>query len=216
VLIDIWEPGVQSRSSNKVVLTIIDGFSRWAHAEALPDHTAETVAKALYKLFNIVGWPRRLHSDNGPEFVGEVIREWCKLFGVEKTFTTSYHPQGNAQAERLHKYFRQAIASYCTDDHRIWDELLGALMNCYNESYHSALGVFPNQVYFGHSAGQPPNFNLEKPESDYTLLGYVQKQEYIMAKTHEPMFDKIMVNSMQSSLIHQNLHQSTSKKMIWS
>src|SRR5437588_10478778 len=37
VSIDLWGPVVRSRSGNKYVLTIIDGFSKWADAIPLPD-----------------------------------------------------------------------------------------------------------------------------------------------------------------------------------
>src|SRR5271166_1655438 len=42
-----WNPGVKSRTGNKYVLTIIDGFSKFVQIVAIPDKEAETVAKAL-------------------------------------------------------------------------------------------------------------------------------------------------------------------------
>ena len=98
VSIDIWSPGITSVQGNKCVLTVIDGFSKWAHAIPLPNHKGETVARALSKLFNTTFWPRRVHSDQGSEFKGDLMKEFTKLFGVEQSFTTAYHPQGNAYA----------------------------------------------------------------------------------------------------------------------
>ena len=50
VSFDIWSPGTVSIKGNKCVLTVIDGFSKWAAAIPLPNHEAITVARALHDL----------------------------------------------------------------------------------------------------------------------------------------------------------------------
>ncbi|XP_042446591.1 uncharacterized protein LOC122031559 [Zingiber officinale] len=45
------------------------------------------------------GIPRRLVSDNGRQFVGQHLREWCEGYGIQQHFTSVAYPQSNRQVE---------------------------------------------------------------------------------------------------------------------
>ena len=47
--------------------------------------------------------PRLLHSDQGTNFEFKVIGEVCKLLDIEKTTTSSLHPQSDGQVERFNR-----------------------------------------------------------------------------------------------------------------
>ena len=107
---DLWKPGVKSRGGNKYVLTLIDGFSKFTQISAIPNKKAETIARALSLFITTFGVPNRIHSDLGTEFVNDTLEALHELLGLTQSNTTAYHPQGNAYAERIHKFFRQAVA----------------------------------------------------------------------------------------------------------
>ena len=44
------------------------------------------------------------------EFCNSVLDELCKIVGITKTHATVYHPQGNAYAERIHQFFKNALS----------------------------------------------------------------------------------------------------------
>ena len=50
------------------ILTIVDHFSKYGFAYAIPDKKAETIRNYLAQTFAI-GEPVMLHTDNGKEFV---------------------------------------------------------------------------------------------------------------------------------------------------
>ena len=169
---------------------------------------ASTVAPALIPIFARYGAPKRLHSDLGKEFVNRILKELCEHWSVVKSNTTAYHPQGNAYAKRIHRFFRQSVASYALNDPRIWDELLPTLILCYNDSHHSALGVTPAEVFLGRrlfqsSYGSVGDSLLNK---DYTQLGFAAKLEYVLAKTHSLVFakiqEKVLSNLRRSSKLN--------------
>ena len=120
VSIDIWGPVKTSKRSNSYLLTVVDGFTKYSLAIPLKDTLASTIAYALrYEVFKIFGIPKRLHSDNGAQFVSEIIKELCKAYGIKKSQTTPYHPQGNSYVEKVHFFWRNAISTFIRGDQLI-------------------------------------------------------------------------------------------------
>ena len=83
------------------VLVITDIFTKFSQAIPTKDQKGKTVAAALLNNWFVqFGVPRRIHSDQGRNFDGTVIRELCRMYNIKKTKTTPYIPQGSAQCER--------------------------------------------------------------------------------------------------------------------
>ena len=102
--IDLVGPFTETPRGNRMILVLTDHFSRWKDAIPLPDGTAETVARALdERIFAYFGLPERIHSDQGAQFESVMFQELCQLWGVQKSRTTAYHPQGNGVVERGNK-----------------------------------------------------------------------------------------------------------------
>jgi transposase InsO family protein len=86
---------------NENVLVMTDIFTRFTRAVPIKDQKAETVANALLnEWFYVYGVPERLHSDQDRNCESDVIRQLCKLFQIAISWTTPYHPEGNAQCDR--------------------------------------------------------------------------------------------------------------------
>jgi hypothetical protein len=161
VCMDIWDPLVVSARGHTKVLTVIDTFSKFAWAIPLVDEQSDTIALALYGIFQSFPAPERLHSDRGENLISEVIRELRRLLKIpEQSKTTAYHPQGNSVAERIHQFFRNVIAAYIQEGHNIhdWDLVLGWCVRIYLDTNHSALhGLTPSQLVFGRQLGVQPS-----------------------------------------------------------
>jgi hypothetical protein len=114
------------------------------------------VARALLeRVFGAgYGWPKRLHSDQGKEFVNECVKELCNLSYTSKTQTTAYHPQGNAYAERIHQFFKNALTAFVRHDQKNWDEIIPFMITNYLTVIHESLdGYSPSQMMFGRNIG---------------------------------------------------------------
>ncbi len=89
-------------NGNRYILMMIDYFSKWAEAYALPNHKAETVADCIVNRWIAHhGIPIRIHSHNAPEFRGHFITQLKKMLGMKSTFTTPYRPQSNGLCESM-------------------------------------------------------------------------------------------------------------------
>ena len=66
--VDLIGPLKTSRSGNKYILSVIDYYTKYAEAEALPNQEAETIVRALEEIFARHGMPSVLLTDQGRNF----------------------------------------------------------------------------------------------------------------------------------------------------
>ena len=64
------------------------------------------------EVFSILGAPSLLQSDNGGEFVNEVIAEIAKIWGTKQVHGRPYHPQAQGSVENLNKRIQDALSSW--------------------------------------------------------------------------------------------------------
>ena len=184
VSIDIWGLVRQSANGNRYVLTVVDGYTKWAMAIALAANTSEMIARALRLfVFQTFGIPNRIHSDKGKEFCNNLMDEVCRLYGTKRSSSAPYHPQSNSYAERIHQFYRNAITAFIQGDQLIWDEMLIELVTAYNNTYHAAIGCRPSEAFLGRPI--PVMYDVEplSEKSQLTALQYSEKLKYMMQHT---------------------------------
>ncbi len=206
VSIDIWDAGVLSNRGNRYLLTVIDGFSKYAFAIPLKNKTAKTVASKLYKhVFSQFGYPKRLHSDNGTEFCNSVLKELCEYLDIHKTHTTVYHPQGNAYAERIHQFFKNALTAFVNQDQRNWDLLIPALINVYLTTVHTALGGFsPSQVAFGRTFNTPTVRNCDEVDLSNSTISYALKVKFVLDRVQKVVSELLKEKAVKNLKISED------------
>jgi hypothetical protein len=102
IAMDVCGPLKETAAGNKYVLVISDYFSKYTEAYPMKDQTAETIANIVVKEWFVKkGPPEELHTDQGSNFESNLMQEICKLYDIEKTRTTPYHPQGDGQVDLI-------------------------------------------------------------------------------------------------------------------
>ena len=94
-------------------------------------------------------------SDQGTEFISDVIAAMCKLLGIEKIRTTPDHPQGNGSAERVHQTLQRMIGKLDPDKHWKWPEHIGSVLIAYNATRSQLTGYSPYFLMFGRRLWLP-------------------------------------------------------------
>ena len=140
----------RSKGGHENILVITDHFTRYAQAFPTRNQLAKTTAKVLFENFIVhYGFPARFHSDQGRNFESSLIKELCKLAGVEKSRTTPYHAMGNGMVERFNHTLLNMLGTL--EDHKKedWKSYVAPLVHSYNATRHDSTGYSPYFLMFG-------------------------------------------------------------------
>jgi hypothetical protein len=154
VAIDIVSASSASKGGYTKILTIIDTFTRYVLAIPLRRATAEEIGSALFReLFCKYGKPKRIHSDEGREFVNHALGAMFKRWGIIHTSTGGYQPQANP-VERYHRFMNSAMTMLSTKFGKDWPSYIPAATFAYNASICASTDSTPHELIFG---GRKPN-----------------------------------------------------------
>ena len=176
IAIDILEVPVSTKN-NRYLLVIQDYFTKWADARPLPDQTAIRITAELVKLFCTYGVPEIVHSDQGRNFESSIVQSTLDAFGVKKSHTTPYHPQGDGMVERFNRSLLQLLQTY-VERQEDWEQYLPLALYAYRTATHTSTGVSPFMLMYGRHHQS----NMLTPPRGYEATSY---QAVLQAKMAE-------------------------------
>lgn len=107
---------------------IVDYATRYPEAYPLRKATAPAIAERLINLFSRYGIPREILTDQGSNFMSELLKEIYKLIG-SKSIRTS--PQTDGLVERYNQTLKSMLKKVLLTEKRSWDKLLPLVMFAY-------------------------------------------------------------------------------------
>ena len=141
------------------VLVLQDHFSKYIVAYVVKDQTALTAMHILrYGYFALFRAPAYLISDQGKAFTSQIVKDLCKLYGVQKLRTLPYHAQTNGQVERMNQTIIHMIGKLGEDQKACWLEHLPELLLAYNAMRSAVTGYSPYYLLFGRWPRIPVDF----------------------------------------------------------
>ncbi|CAC5367864.1 unnamed protein product [Mytilus coruscus] len=172
---DFVGPLPLTENKNRYVLVCMDYATRYPEAFPLANQEAETVADTLIQLFSRVGVAKELFTDQGSNFMSDLMVQVYKLLSVYKMYTTPYHPAANGLVEnyngtlkKMLKTTLESIRTHGTNTYRI---------SCLPiEKFRMKLQVSHHFLYGRHVRGPLAILKEEWEEptdSDNSVLSYV-------------------------------------------
>ena len=137
----------------------VDCYLRYTILVPSSNYTANTVSKALLRVVPYFGTPRRLLSDRGREFVGEIWGKLLRSLGIQRVLTSPYHPEGNAINERSHRMLNNMLCDRLLEgtSSKAWMEKVPGIMLTLNAMSHEPHRFSASMVATGREPTLPPD-----------------------------------------------------------
>lgn len=153
--IDLFGPLPKNDAGEQWVFIVEDTASKWVELFPLISATAEECAKTLInEIFLRYGCPRRIISDNGVQFVSQVMQQACYYLGIKQNLTPLFHPQAN-MVERKNRDLKPRLAILVGADHTTWSDKLPAVRFAMNSAKCSTTNYTPSYVTFAREIRSP-------------------------------------------------------------
>ena len=111
-----------SRSGNHYVLVICDYATRYPKAILL---------RSIDATFSRVGVPQEILTDQGSNFISQLLAELYRLLHIHPISISPYHPQTDGLVERFNQTLKTILRKAATDEGKDWDKLVPYLLFAY-------------------------------------------------------------------------------------
>ena len=199
VAVDIAGPMRPTRRGNRYILGMIDHFSKYPMLIPIKSTDSNTIIEAIFaNWISVFGIPDSLHSDRGANLNSEKVMEFCSKFGIKKTATTPYYPQGDGVIERVFGTVKPLLGIVSNERKIDWDEAIPYVeMGLRNKN--NACGFSPNVILFGQNirALDTSALTSVKQQSN-SLVDYVNKLITKITDIHNRVHTKDFFESLNT------------------
>ena len=117
--------GVETKSHNRTILSVVDRFSKYVFLRPMPDSTATTVASKLLEVFSFTALPKVLVSDNQSSFLAKVVQRLWNLLKIKHITVSTYMSRENSTCERRHRIYGDMLRSLLNGNNFLeWDTMV--------------------------------------------------------------------------------------------
>ena len=155
VAVDFMGPYRRTSQDNSHIMVVTDLFTRWVEAFPLRVRDAPRATRLLEEqVFSRYGYPRRILSDNGPQFTGSIWAEASRRWDCELWTTPVYHPRENPTERRNQEIKKGLRLRLHQGNQRTWDRFLPELLFGLRRRRNAATNVTPSHL-FGKTIARP-------------------------------------------------------------
>lgn len=171
---------------NSKWLVLIDAKSKFPVVIDMGyDTTGANLIKGLEKVFDWLGPPETLVSDNGPPFNSYDLIQFYKKYGINHITTAPYHPASNGIAERFVRSFKEALTKAYNSGEKDKITTVRRILRNYRWTPHTTTGKRPVDMIFQHTIRT--ELDLMKPvaTSDATDKTKFSSGQFVWMAKHQ-------------------------------
>ncbi|KAJ3503912.1 hypothetical protein NLJ89_g8219 [Agrocybe chaxingu] len=152
----------------RLIVAAKDDLSGTCEARALPNHTAESLAKFFWEcIYCRYGAPQKVVTDNGSEVRG-AFQQLLKRMAIPQVRILPYNHRANGVVERGHFILREAIIKACKGKITEWPDKIAEAVFADRVTINRATGFSPFQLLHGTD----PVLPLDLSEATFMVQGF--------------------------------------------
>ncbi|XP_021353566.1 uncharacterized protein K02A2.6-like [Mizuhopecten yessoensis] len=138
---------LMSLPSGDYIFVVVDYYSRYFEVDTMKSTTTDKIVRSLGKMFLTHGFPISITTDNGPQFVSELFKDYLAERGIEHRRVTPLWPQANGEVERQNRSLLKSVR-IAQLERKDWKTELDSFLLMYRTTPHSVTGVSPAELLF--------------------------------------------------------------------
>ena len=211
-VIDFVGP-LRSVNQYQYILVYIESMTRYPFCIPIRNPNAETTATALFQhVWSYIGFPRRISSDRGQQFVSEVFRSVSKYLQIVNIYSTAYHPQSQGQVEIFNKTMKTALRKLVTDSQDNWPQLLPSILLAYRAFPNITTKFAPLTLLTGRIPNMPYNLMFDSlRDIDVPKPAILDRAVPLMIKSIEKLSEQAKQNIIDAQQRASEYYNKTAK-----
>jgi hypothetical protein len=182
------------------LLVVIDVFTGFVLLRPIKTTSADLVAKELWDIFSTFGLPKIMQSDNGPEFVNDIIRALVKLTGIDHRLISPYNPRSDGKVERCIGTVMSIIKKLLHGTTTYWPLFVPFAQLSFNHKIATLTGSSPFSLMFGRELNEMKDYTADTIQL-ISLDDWKTHQEKLLSVIFPAISDKVRIS--KSKMVQQ-------------
>ena len=152
----------------------------------------EQIAKALWEVMSVLGIPKIMQSDNGSEFVNQVIDELVQLNGIDHMTISAYNPRVHGQVERVNQVIDSILKKELENAMHEWPDYVPFAQLSYNAKISTTTGSTPFSLMFGRRLNDFEEYGSSRVGTDMRVKLWRKRQDEITNVVYPAVKERVL------------------------
>ena len=189
----------------KGILLVTDYLSKYPFAFRIKSKTAMEIASKFFQFISYFGPPKELLSDQGNEFLNQLVQHVSLVCGVERKVTAAYHPRTNGLTERFNQSMVNALRKHAAMNPEDWDQWLPYILLAARTRVHSTTGLSPIELVTGQKAHNFESWSCTDADFEQELNERCKQLKTLIEETRPNTIVKINTQQLAQQKRQNNL-----------
>ena len=155
VHLNLVGPLLTSPCGKRFIAVIIDKLTRDVFTSTLTNKSAMSVTVSLNEFISRFGCLRELVTDQGTEFINQVIKEISNDFNIKHVQVKAYRPFANGLVELMNRVLMNILHIVALDNLDIWPKTLPITTMALNSAFNKSIGNSPHFLVYAQDPYMP-------------------------------------------------------------